>query len=170
MKLDVHWGYNNIRIKDGDEWKAVFCINRDLYKPLVMFFSLTNSPTTFQMMMNTIFHKLINKGKVVIYIDNIMIFTADLEEHYQIVKGVLEILQKNNIFLKPLKCEFETEKTKYLRLIMGHRTVKMNPVKVKAIADWSVSSNKKELQSFLRFLEFLLQICRKFQYESKSSD
>ena len=84
-KLNIHWGYNNIWMKDGDEWKAAFWTNWGLFKPLIMFFSLTNSPATFQTMMNHLFHDLINQGKVVIYMDDIMIFTATLEEHQQIV-------------------------------------------------------------------------------------
>ena len=84
-KLDIQWGYNNIRMKEGDEWKAVFWTNRGLFEPLVMFFRLCNSPTNFQTMMNHIFHDLINKGKVIVYIDDIMIFTKTLNEHRQII-------------------------------------------------------------------------------------
>ena len=84
-KLDIQWGYNNIRMKEGDEWKMVFQTNRGLFKPLVMFFGLCNLPTTFQTMMNHIFCDLINKGKVVIYMDDIMIFTKTLNKHRQII-------------------------------------------------------------------------------------
>ena len=84
-KLNIQWGYNNIRMKEGDEWKAVFRTNRGLFKPLVMFFGLCNSPATFQTMMNHIFRDLINKGKVVVYMDDIMIFTKTLNEHKQII-------------------------------------------------------------------------------------
>ena len=83
--LNIQWEYNNIRMKEGDKWKAVFRTNRGLLKPLVMFFGLCNSPVTFQTMMNHIFRDLINKGKVVVYMDNIMIFTKTLDEHRQIV-------------------------------------------------------------------------------------
>jgi hypothetical protein len=80
-KLDVCWGYNNVRIKEGDEWKAAFRTNRGLFEPLVMYFGLTNSPATFQTMMNDIFHNLILQGVVCIYLDDILIFTKSLEEH-----------------------------------------------------------------------------------------
>ena len=66
MKLDVHWGFNNVQMKDGDEWKAAFWTNRGLYEPLVMFFGLTNSPATFQTMMDGIFEELISEGVVVV--------------------------------------------------------------------------------------------------------
>ena len=72
-KLDVRWGYNNVRIKEGDEWKAAFWMNQGLFEPTVMFFRLTNSPATFQAMMNNMFHKLISKGKIVVYLENILI-------------------------------------------------------------------------------------------------
>jgi len=68
-------------MKEGDEWKAAFHTNRGLFEPLVMFFGLTNSPATFQTMMNHLFRDLINQGKVVVYMDDIMIYTATLEEH-----------------------------------------------------------------------------------------
>ncbi|SJL07264.1 uncharacterized protein ARMOST_10607 [Armillaria ostoyae] len=80
-KLDVRWGYNNVRIKEGDEHKAAFRTNQGLFEPTVMFFGLTNSPATFQWMMNDIFKDLISEGKVTIYLDDILIFTKDLDEH-----------------------------------------------------------------------------------------
>src|SRR3954464_5667264 len=84
-KLDIRWGYNNVHIKEGDEWKATFRTNRGLFKPLVMFFGLTTSPAMFQNMMNDLLRDLVDNGKVIVYIDDIMIFTISLEEHYQIV-------------------------------------------------------------------------------------
>jgi len=80
-KLDVWWGFNNVRIKPGDEWKAAFCTNRGLFEPLMMFFGMTNSPTTFQTMMNNIFRTLIAEEIVVVYLDNILIFIRTEEEH-----------------------------------------------------------------------------------------
>ena len=79
-KLDVRWGYNNVRIKDGDEWKAAFRTNRGLFEPLVMFFGLTNSPATFQTMMNDLFKDLIQREKVIIFLDDILIFSQTLRE------------------------------------------------------------------------------------------
>ena len=85
-KLDIRWGFNNVRMKEGDEWKAAFQTNRGLYEPLVMFFGLTNSPATFQTMMDGIFEDLISKGVVVVYLDDILIFTKTLEEHWKVVR------------------------------------------------------------------------------------
>jgi len=84
-KLDVCWGFNNIRIKPGDKWKAAFWTNRGLFEPLVMFFGMTNSPAIFQTMMNDIFQNLIAEGIVVVYLDDILIFTKMKEEHERAV-------------------------------------------------------------------------------------
>jgi len=80
-KLDVRWGFNNVRIKPGDEWKAAFRTNQGLFEPLVMFFRMTNSPATFQTMMNNVFRTVIVEGIVVVYLDDILIFTKMEEEH-----------------------------------------------------------------------------------------
>ncbi len=92
-KLDVWWGYNNIRIKEGDEWKAAFQMNCGLFEPLVMYFGLTNSPATFQTMMNDIFKDLIDEGFVAIYMDDILVFTQAIEHHQEVVSHVLDVLQ-----------------------------------------------------------------------------
>ena len=100
-KLDVRWGYNNIRIQEGDKWKAAFCTNRGLYEPTVMFFGLTNSPATFQALMNSIFADLISAGKVAVYLDDILIFTDTLQDHRKIVNEVLKRLADNDLYLRP---------------------------------------------------------------------
>jgi len=80
-KLDVHWGFNNVCIKPEDEWKAAFQTNHSMFEPLVMFFGITNSLATFQIMMNDIFRDLIAEGIMVVYLDDILIFTRMEEEH-----------------------------------------------------------------------------------------
>jgi Reverse transcriptase (RNA-dependent DNA polymerase) len=82
-KLDIWWGYHNVRIKDGDQWKGAFKTNRKLFEPTVLFFGLCNSPATFQAMMNDIFQDMIDEGWVVIYMDDILIFSKDLREHQE---------------------------------------------------------------------------------------
>ncbi len=153
-KLDVRWGYNNVRIRQGDEEKATFHTNRGLYEPTVMFFGLTNSPATFQWMMNDIFHDLISEGKVTIYLDNILIFSKTLKEHREIVKQVLQCLRENKLFLKVEKCEFEVLETEYLGVIISENSVRMDPVKVAGIAEWPTPTKKWELQLFLGFTNF----------------
>ena len=136
IKLDIWWGYNNIRMKEGDEWKVAFRTNRGLFKPLVMFFGLCNSPTTFQMIMNHIFHDLINKGKVVVYMDNIMIFTKTLDKYRQIMRKILQILYENKLSLKHTKCDFKTQEMECLGLIVLEGQIKMDPEKIKGVIDW----------------------------------
>jgi hypothetical protein len=113
-KLDVCWGYNNVRIRKGDESKAAFRTNRGLFEPLVMYFGLTNSPATFQTMMNEIFQDLITDGVVSMYLDNILIFTNSLEEHCRITHLVLDRMREHKLYLRPEKCEFEKTRIKYL--------------------------------------------------------
>src|SRR5580692_5484089 len=118
-KMDLHLGYNNVQIKEGDEWKAAFTTYRGAFEPLVMFFGLNNSPVTFQTMMNAILKDLIDEGKVVVYIDDILIFTKTMEGHREIVKEVLRRLKDNDLFAKPEKCVFEVDKVEMLGLIIS---------------------------------------------------
>ena len=135
-EFDVRWGYNNVRIKDGDEWKAAFATNQGLFEPLVMFFGLTNSPATFQALMNSIFSDLIAEGKVAVYLDDILIFTITLEEHRIVVDEVLRCLKTHDLYLWPEKCEFEQEKIEYLGLVIQEGEVHMDPSKVEAVHTW----------------------------------
>ena len=153
-KLDVRWGFNNVQIHEGNEWKAAFRTNLELFEPTVMFFGLTNSPATFQTMMNHILKDLINEGKVAVYLNDILIFTKDLTKHHEIVHRVLQILRENKLSLKPQKCKFEKEEMKYLRMIIGRGEVRMDPTKVAAVAKWPTPKNKKEVQQFLGFANY----------------
>jgi len=104
-KLDLRWGYNNVRIKEGDEWKAAFTTYIGAYEPTVMYFRLTNSLATFQAMMNDLFRDLINQGDTVTFIDDILVAT-DMEEGYnELVEEVLRRLKENDLFIKPEKCK-----------------------------------------------------------------
>jgi hypothetical protein len=161
-KMDVRWGYNNIRIKEGDEWKAAFRTNLGLFEPTVMFFGLTNSPATFQSFMNHIFHDLIAQGHVAVYMDDILIFTETDEHHAQIVREVLKILRQNNLFLKPEKCTFHASEVEYLGIIISHNQVRMDPSKTTAIRDWPIPTKKKELQRFLGFCNFYRQFIKDY--------
>ncbi len=119
-----------------------------------MFFGLTNLPATFQWMMNDIFRDLIGEGKVTIYLDNILIFSKNLDKHQQIVKHLLQRLHENKHFLKAEKCEFEVLEMEYLGVIISEDLLCMDPVKVAGIAEWPTPMKKKELQSFLGFMNF----------------
>ena len=129
-----------------------------------MFFGLTNSPAAFQTMMDGIFKDLISEGVVVVYLDDILIFTKTLEEHRNIVRQVMELLQQHNLSLKLEKCEFEKLSVEYLGVIVSHNSVKMDPVKVAGVAEWPVLSNRKEVQSFLGFTNFYRRFIEGFSH------
>ena len=154
-------------MKEGDEWKAAFRTNHGLFEPLLMFFGLTNSLANFQTMMNDIFHEFIMEGVVVVYLDDILIYTKTVEEHRETTRQVLELLQKHKLFLKPEKCEFEKTKVEYLGVIVSHNSVEMDPVKVAGVADWPVTGNKKEVQSFLGFVNFYRRFIRDFSHHAR---
>jgi hypothetical protein len=167
-KLDVRWGYNNVCIREGDEWKAAFRINRGLFEPLVMYFSLTNSPATFQTMMNEIFQDLITEGVISVYLNDILIFTNSFEEHRRITSLVLDCMRKHKLYLRTEKCEFEKTKIEYLGVIILHNKVEMDPVKIARIADWPMPSNKKEVQSFVGFINFYQCFIHGFSHHARA--
>jgi hypothetical protein len=154
-------------MKEGDEWKAAFRTNRGLFEPLVMFFGLTNSPATFQTMMNDIFRELVMEGVVVVYLDDILIFTETIEEHRDVTRRVLELLQKHKLFLKPAKCEFEKTKVEYLGVVISHNSVEMDPAKIAGVTDWPAPTTKKEVQSFLGFTNFYRRFIRDFSHHAR---
>ena len=89
-----------------------------------------------------------------VYLDDILIFTKTLEEHQKVVCQVMEVLQKYGLSLKPEKCEFERTSIEYFRVVVSHDSVKMDPAKVARVSEWPTPSNKKEVQSFLGFINF----------------
>jgi hypothetical protein len=167
-KMDVRWGYNNVRIKEGDEWKAAFRTNRGLFEPLVMFFGLTNSPATFQTMMNDMFREEIAEGWVVVYMDDILVFSENETIHRQQVKRVLEKLERYKLSLKAEKCWFDQTSIEFLGLIISHDSIRMDKAKVRAILDWPRPKNKRELQQFLGFVNFYRRFIRGFAKIAKA--
>ena len=136
MKLDLCNGYNNIYIKDGDQWKATFKTPARLFKPMVMFFGLCNSLATFQYFMNDILWELLAKQCIVIYIDDILIFAETLKELQQTSKEVLIVLSKYDLFIKPEKFKFHTQEVKFLGFIIIPGKVLMVEDKLSGIKDW----------------------------------
>ena len=133
-KLDIQWEYNNVRIKEGDKWKTAFQTNKGLFKPLIMYFGMYNLPATFQLIIDTLFHELIMVGKIMIYMDDILIFTQTIDKHRNIVKQVLQILADNKLLLHPKKCKFHQTKIEYLRVILSQDSIETNPTKTKEVA------------------------------------
>jgi len=104
-KMDLRWGYNNVRIKEGDEWKAAFTTPEGSFEPIVMFFGLTNSPAMFQAIMNKLLRNLINTGKVAVFIDNVIVGTEVEKGHDEIVVEVIKRLEENDLYVKLEKCK-----------------------------------------------------------------
>ena len=102
-KMDLRWGYNNMRIKEGDKWKAAFTIPKGSFEPTVMFFGLKNLLAMFQAMMNKLLRDFINTEKVGNFIDNIMVGTEMEEGHDELVAKILKRLEENNLYVKPEK-------------------------------------------------------------------
>jgi len=103
MKMDLWWGFNNIRIKEGDEWKRAFTTHVGSFEPTVMFFGMTNLPATFQAMMNEILKDMINEEKVMAFMDNVLVGIETEEGHDEIMEEVLKRLEENDLYIKPEK-------------------------------------------------------------------
>ena len=161
-KLDIRWGYNNVRIRDGDQWKAAFKTNKGLFEPTVMFFGLCNSPATFQSMMDAIFADMIDDCIVIIYMDDIFIFAHDELTLTENTKKVLTRLQENDLFLKPAKCEFNKTKVEYLGMVIQEGKISMDPGKLAGIRDWPAPTTVKQTRGFLGFGNFYRRFIRNF--------
>jgi len=159
-KFDIRWGYNNIRIKAGDEEKAAFKTKYGLFEPRVMFFGLTNSPSTFQTMMNQIFKDLqlhfLTKGtQIIVYMDDILIATSTtLLAHTDAIHAVLDLLQEHDLYLKLEKCVWEATSIDYLGVILEKGMTHMNPTTISGIKDWPIPKTVTDVCSFLGFCNF----------------
>jgi len=162
-KFDIRWGYNNIRIKEGDEYKAAFKTSEGLFEPTVMFFGLTNSPATFQTMMDDIFQEEVAQGWLHIYMDNMIIATEDDKVLHELrVNHILDKLEKFDLFLKPEKCKFHQQEVEYLGVLIGNGSVKMDPIKVQGISEWPTPLTVKDVRSFLGFCNFYRAFIKNF--------
>jgi len=162
-KLDLRWGYNNVRIKEGDEWKAAFTTHIGAYEPMVMYFGLTNSLATFQMMMNDLFRDLINQGDTAIFINDILVATDTEEEHDELVEKMLKRLEENDLFVKPKKCKWKVREVEFLGVVIGPRGVEMQKEKVEGVLNWPAPQNIKKVQKFLGltnyYRRFIKRLC-----------
>ena len=152
-KIDLRHAYHLVRIAPGDEWKTSFRTRYGSFEWLVMPFGLTNAPAAFQRFLNTIFADLLDVF-VVIYLDDILIFSADEKEHVHHVSEVLRRLRQHGLFANGKKCTFHTDSVDYLGHIIGSDGLKMDSEKVKVILDWPEPRKVKDVQSFLGFANF----------------
>ena len=143
-----------MRIKEGDEWKAAFTTHVRSYVPVVMFFEITNSPATFQGIMNEILRDMINEGKVAAFVDDILIGMEIREGHDEIVEEVLRRLEKNDLYMKPEKCTWKVQKVNFLRVVMGQGKIKMEKDKVAEVLNWLVPKTVRDVKKFLELVNY----------------
>ncbi|KAF8747934.1 hypothetical protein RHS01_11152 [Rhizoctonia solani] len=160
-KLDLRWGYNNVRIREGDEWKTAFRTKYGLFEYLVMPFGLTNAPAAFQHFMNDLFRDLIDVT-VVIYLDDILIFSENPEEHPSHVREVLSRLLKNQLFCKLSKCHFHVTTIDYLGIVISPAGFSMDQKKIEAVTTWPTPKTVKQVQAFLGFVNYLRRFIPNF--------
>ncbi|QRW23688.1 Retrotransposable element Tf2 protein [Rhizoctonia solani] len=165
-KLDLRWGYNNVQVKEGDEWKTAFQTKYGLYKSLVMTFGLTNAPAAFQHFMNELFRDLLDVC-VIIYLDDILIYSKDDASHTQHVHEVLRRLLENQLFCKALKCTFHVTSVEYLGIIVSDKGFSLDKLKIQAVQEWPTPTKVKEIQSFLGFANFLRQFVANFSHMAR---
>ena len=148
-KMNLRWGYNNVRIKEGDEYKAAFIMPEGSFKPMVMFFGLTNSPATFQVMMNELLRDLINTSKVVAFIDDVIVGTEMKERHDELVVEIIKRLKENNLYVKLEKYKWKVREVGFLGVVIGPEGMKIEKVKVKGVLEWPIPKCIKDVQKFL---------------------
>ena len=133
-----------------------------LFEPMVMFFGLTNSPTTFQAMMNDLLRDLVVEEKVAVFIDDVMIATETEEGHNEIVKEVLRRLEENDLFVKPEKCVWKIKEVGFLGVIIGEDGVRMEKEKVQEVIEWPVSRSVKDVQKCLGLANYYRRFVKDF--------
>ena len=153
-KMDLRWGYNNMRIKEGDEWKAMFMTPEGSFELTVMFFGLTNSPATFQAMMNELLRDLINIGKVATFIDDVIVRTETEEEHDELVVEVIRRLEENDLYVKLEKYRWKVREVGFLGVVIGLKGIKMEEEKVKEVLEWPTPKCVKDVQKFLGLVNY----------------
>ena len=154
-KFDIHWGYNNICIKEEDQWKATFITSMGLFEPTVMFFGFCNAPPTFQAFMNYIFANMLQEKWLKIYMDDLGIHTKDdVALHHERTHWVLQRLREHRLSIKLSKCMFDAPHMKFLGMIIRQGEIKMDRKKLEAIEKWKPPTSVKEIWLFTGFANF----------------
>ncbi|GJP42436.1 hypothetical protein CLOM_g1994, partial [Closterium sp. NIES-68] len=152
-KLDLRSGYWQIRMADDSVHKTTFRTRYGSYEYLVMPFGLTNAPATFQAEMNHILHPLLDEC-VVVYLDDILIYSRDMQQHIEHLRRVFEILRRERFYVKLSKSDFALEKVQFPGHIVSAQGVHVDPKKIEAVRTWKTPENVKELQQFLGFANY----------------
>ncbi|CAJ0934476.1 unnamed protein product [Ranitomeya imitator] len=165
-KLDLRGAYNLVRIRAGDEWKTAFNTRDGHYEYLVMPFGLCNAPAVFQEFVNDVFRDLLYSS-VVVYLDDILIFSPDLSTHRRDVRRVLQRLRENHLFAKIEKCVFEQSSLPFLGYMVSRSGLEMDPEKVSAVLNWPRPLGTKAIQRFLGFANYYRQFIPHFSSLTK---
>lgn len=152
-KMDLRGAYNLVRIAEGDEWKTTFRTRFGAFEYRVMPFGLCNAPSTFQRFMNEVFADLLDIS-VIIYLDDILVFSSDPSQHTAAVREVLSRLRKHGLFAAAEKCAFSTDNVEFLGFVCTPDGIKMDSAKVDTVTSWPTPRNVRDVQSFLGFANF----------------
>ena len=149
-------------IKEGDEWKTAFTTHVGSYEPVVMFFGITNLPAMFQSMMNEILRDMINKGKVVAFVDDMLIEMETEEDHDEIVEEVLRRLEENDLYVKPEKCTWKVQKVNFLGVVMDQGKIEIEKDKVAGVLNWPILKMVRDIRKFLGLANYYRQFVKDF--------
>jgi len=127
-----------------------------------MFFGLTNSPATFQAMMNKLLRDLINMRKAVVFIDDVIVGTEDKEEHDELVAEVVKMLEENNLYVKPEKCKWKVREVGFLGVVIGLESIRIEEEKVKGVVNWPTLKCVKDVQKFVKLANYYCQFIQGF--------
>ncbi|GJX43068.1 putative nucleotidyltransferase, ribonuclease H [Tanacetum coccineum] len=152
-KLDLRSGYYQVQIAEGDEAMTTCVTRYGSYELLVMPFGLTNAPATFCTLMNKLFHPFLDKF-VVVYLDDIVVYSHTLEEHVLHLKQVFQVLRDNELYVKLEKCSFAQDEVEFLGHKIKDGGLMMDGAKIKAIQDWEPPTKVTELRSFLGLVNY----------------
>lgn len=160
-KLDFRAGYHQICIHPEDTHKIAFKTHNGLYEFLVMAFGLTNATATFQSVMSFIFAALLRRS-VLVFMDDILIYSATLEEHVSLLKQVFDILRQHQFFIKLSKCSFAQHEIEYLGHCISKDGVATEKAKISAVEHWPMPTNVKELRGFLGLTGYYRKFIRHY--------